>query len=495
MAPDGRWLAYCQATTDTNGDGALDMATDPRGAPTGDLPDVYLSLGDGAEPIDELLGFDASGRWLVIRAGDRAWLVDSLTRQRTDLSPLAPDLRSDELYELAHRSFSFDARGKLLLVLSHLGKYSYEAHLLELPGPTEAPPDVAQARKVPIPRGETWRVELAPDGSWLVLHTLLKESGKAANLQWPAPPRDAPLRRCRGAFARAGAWAQRGGNVTPLVASIQDPTPRAAPGFVMPVGDAWLRRERTGRLMLVRGTTQKQVASERCGARVLHADPVRELFVISCEHYAPDPPKTDARKKGPPKYRFELYLVAPGFVGDLQADMAATRLDMQPNGSPRLVPLRPGPRSVLVDMERRRLIELRQDDRIVSTHGARALVRRGRKLLVYDAEKDRELPLDGSIETFPEIRLGGRYVFVEPLLVDLVEARVTHRHSGAPLAVTESGRLLVPARAAEGESWAEGPLQWLGPDQAAAAGSPGPAGSAQPPAQPAPAPDSPRSED
>lgn len=461
MAPDGRWVAYCQPTTDTNGDGELAVSTDARGALVGDLPDVHLSLGGEVTRIDELLGHDDSGRWLVIRDDDKPWLIDSRSGERTDLSPLAPDLRSDELFELAHRSFAFDAQGTRLLVLSHPGKHRYEAHLLTLPSRSDARLDLTKARKIQLPPGEVWRAELAPDGSWLVLHALLKHADRPTNLQWPAPPRTEPLRRCHGAFKHAGAWAQRGGQITALLASTRDPNPRPTPGFVMPVGDGWLRRERNGRLMLVRGSTQKQVASERCGARVLHGDPTRELFLISCEHYALDPPKTEGRKKAPPKYRFELYLVAPGFVGDLQADVAATRLDRPPKGSPRLVPLRPGARSVLVDMDRRRAIDLRSDDRIVSTYGPRALVRRGRGLFVYDAERDRELPIEGSIEAFPEIRGQGRYVYVEPVLVDLAEARAVLRHDTPPLAVSDDGRLLAPTRAADGESWAQGPLRWI----------------------------------
>src|SRR5690606_40715331 len=44
---------------------------------------------------------------------------------------------------------------------------------------------------------------------------------------------------------------------------------RPAPGFLMGFGNGWVRRSDEGRLLLVSGTSQKQIASSRCGARIL----------------------------------------------------------------------------------------------------------------------------------------------------------------------------------------------------------------------------------
>lgn len=486
MAPDGRWVAFCQPTQDTNGDGTLRVGTSARGERTGDEPDVHLALGSGIEQVDELLAFDASGRWLVTRTGERAWLVDTSSNRRIDLAPLAPDLRSDERFEVAHRSFAFDRKGERLLVLSHPGRYRYEAHLLELPPARE--PDLSTARKISIPPGEVWRVQLAPDGASLSVDVILHDPSQRGNYRWPAPFRAQPIRRCRGLFSQGGAWTNRGGNVTTLIAPTSDPTLQTAPGFVLPLGDGWLRRERNGRLMLVKSGTQKQVASERCGARVLHADPVRELFLISCEHYSldpkPDPPRRRGRRRPPPKTRFELYLVAPGFVKDLEADLAATNLDVPPTTTPRLVPLRPGARSVLVDFDDRRLHELEPDDRIVATYESRALVRRGRKLVLYDASTQRAHTLDGSTAAFPTLLVNGPFAFVEPYLVDLSQGKVVLEHAGIPLALTDTGRLLVADVEPHGGEWARGPLSWLEPpgaDEGAAPSTETPSTEAPPP--------------
>jgi hypothetical protein len=464
-APDGSWVAYCQPTRDTNGDGRVQVSTNLRGEIEGDELEVHLALGGHVERIDELLAHDASGRWLVVRTGTQTWLLDGRDGARLDLTALSPDVRSDEMFEVGHRAFSFDARGEQLLVLSHLGRLRYEAHLLALTDPTRA---VTSARKMALPPGETWRVRLAPDGTQVIVQSLLHDPARAGNYQWPAPPRAHPVRRCRGPLSRAGAWAGRGGEVTTLLASTDDLVPHASPGFVMPLRGGWLRRERNGRLLLVRGGTQKQVASERCGARVLHADTERDLFLISCEHYALDKPKVEERKgtkrkSAPPKFRFELYLVAPGFVKDLEADLPATNHDHESSGPADLVPLRPGARSVLIDLERRRLLELLPDDRIVSVHGPRALVRRGSKLVLFDATTGKEQELAGRIATFPTLRARGAYAFVEPYLVDLTSGLVSQDPTSTPMLVTSTGRLLVPATPASAEEWARGPLRWIEP--------------------------------
>lgn len=475
VAPDGRWVAYCQPTQDTNGDGQVHVTTNARGEVVGDALDVFLALGASAngaptsppERIDELLAYDATGRWLVLRNDDRVFLLDTSSGARVDLTPLAPDVRSDEAFEIGHRSFAFDDAAKQLLVLSHRGRFRYEAHLLALP--EDALPDPNRARKVTLPAGETWRVELSGDGAHAIVKTMLHDPAKNASYQWPAPLRNAPIRRCRGPFTQAGAWAHRGGEITTLLASTTDLVPQAAPGFVMPLRGGWLRRERNGRLLLVRGGTQKQVASERCGARVLHADTKRDLFLVSCEHYALEKPKVEEtksakgtkRKSAPPKFRFELYLVAPGFVKDLEADLPATNYDRPPGDTPTLVPLRPGARNVLLDLEQRRLFELPPDDRILAVHEQKALVRRGTKLVLFDAKLQKEREIATQVKTFPELLVAGRFVFVEPYLVDLADGTVRLEHRGAPLALTQSGHLLVPAQESTLEAWARGPLRWL----------------------------------
>ncbi len=484
---NGQWLAYCQPTLDTNGDGKLEVLSGPRGELLGDEPSLFLALGEQALPIDELLSFDRSGRWLVVSRAGQPALVDAETGAMNDLRPFSPDLRADEEYSLHHRALSFDAAGNRLLLLRRRAPLRYEADLFDL-----SDGFVAERRQTyKLLPGEVWRARLPLEGPLVLFEGVPESSREGAT--WPAPPAKQPLRRCRGLLTTAGAWNGRGGTVSRTLVDTRGTLPALAPGFVAPFGSGWLRREKNGRLLLVRGATQKQLASAACGARIVHADPSRELLVVACEHYALERPKTDAKpakggakKRGPAKTRFQLYLVGPGYTKELEADTAHTGLDMEPGSTPRLLPLRPGPRSVLVDLDRRRLIELQADDRVVTTHGSKALVRRGAKLSLYDADLDQTTLLADGVRPYAALLVNEPYAFVEPYLVDVGAGRIVSERVGAPLGLTSRGQLILASVAPSAETWGLGPLRLVSPHAASAPPSAAPTAASAPPAPSAP---------
>ncbi len=466
-APDGRWLAYCQPTQDSDGDGKLEVRSGPRGEMRGDAPSLFLMVGGDARPIDELHAYDDSGRWLVVSSEGKPWLVDADTGGMNDLSAYAPDLRADGEFLVAHRALSFDASGTRLLLLRRKDRARYEADLFDLSNGYT--PEKRQTFKL-LP-GEVWRGRLSGEGPLAVFESV-PESQREGD-SWPAPPVKTKLRRCHGLATTVNAWNGRGGPVSRTVIDTRGSLPALAPGFVAPFGDGWLRRERNGRLLLVRGATQKQLASASCGPRIVHSDPGRQLLLVSCERFTLErPPKVDETKpaprartrvRQPAKNRYELYLVGPGYLKELEADTGFTGLDLEPGRTPRLVPLRPGPRSVLIDMDRRRLIELGADDRVIATHGAKALVRRGRKLSLYDADRDETTAVTSFVRDFPAILVNERYAFVEPYVVELPTGHIVGEYPGAPFALTNRGRLVVPSAAPSPEKWGLGPLRVIEP--------------------------------
>lgn len=109
-----RWLAMCQARTDSDGDGAIAVETGHHGDLRGDAMLLYLALGGGAGvEIDALAATSPDGRYLAIVRGPRLELVDAETGVVTALRDA--DVRSDGRPGAPHRAAQF-AGDRLLYI-------------------------------------------------------------------------------------------------------------------------------------------------------------------------------------------------------------------------------------------------------------------------------------------------------------------------------------------------------------------------------------------
>ncbi len=91
MGAGGAWLVVCRQ----------------NGAPR---PELAVN-GRSLEPVDDLLAWDPTGEFVVIRRASVVWLVDVGTNARTNLSELGFDDRDDVLDYRQHRALAFDPRG------------------------------------------------------------------------------------------------------------------------------------------------------------------------------------------------------------------------------------------------------------------------------------------------------------------------------------------------------------------------------------------------
>src|SRR5215471_11643595 len=67
LPPDGRWVVLCQARSDSNRDGRIEVDYSIHGDDDGDVLSPYLIDDRGHEqPIRSVLAADPTGRWLVI---------------------------------------------------------------------------------------------------------------------------------------------------------------------------------------------------------------------------------------------------------------------------------------------------------------------------------------------------------------------------------------------------------------------------------------------
>lgn len=397
--PGGHWLSYCDR------DDELYLALLSEAPQSGSPPAAPGFRSWEPKPqrrLEELVAWSRDGRYLLERTGSTIRLLDIERMQEQDLTFLEPDLDADQL--LSHRSFAFAEDSSLLAVLSRPNEEGRTQFLsvLALPLVPEALPEIQRVELVE----QAWRV--SAQGRAFVLDAASERKPRG----WPVPARAGRLRRCAreaGAFAAYpqlsepdAAWRRRvsrvalpplrvaGESKSPLLASL---TAQAAPGFVMQIGEAWVRREGNGRLLLVEGRTQRQIASERCGGRIHHVDPIRKLFIVSCEEYRPLKTLSSIRaprgrqKAPPPRYRFPLYLVGSSTVHDLGVEAFRVGFDQDPSPTAeaaRFAIVGEGEHTLIVDLELRRSTALGAGVRLLAASETEALLRSGKELLRFE---------------------------------------------------------------------------------------------------------------
>jgi len=464
LSESGHWLAYCHPPAENS---LTDLEVDARGTVTSPLA-LSFQFGDETLPIEALLAVQKSGRHAVVQQNGKALLVDALLGQVHDLSTLSPDLRADQLSD--HRSFAFTPRGLALLTKDK----KHDGHFLPLPLPEDSSEQEtrdleAMARALQIGPRKAFRIQA--EGDTLVALTLPEAAGEK---DWPVPRRIAPTPRCGGraskydAFSRLSSYRpDKSIEVSLLRLPKRLPKEKEllfseAPGFVMSTDSGWVRREDSGRTVLVRGGTQKQIASSRCGARFLHSDEKTGLFLVACEQYRPVPPaksKSRSRKKTRPKFRFDLYLIRPGFVRNLKADMARTGVDVKgPEDTP-WVSIRPGASAALVDFRKRTLSPLEGSAFVLATGTGGALIRRGKDLFHWDRGK--EAPLNISWEEFSPVTTSSHSIALGSQLFNL-DGELRHRTLiGSPLVINDAGFAVVPKEPGTSHRLPRGPLLLL----------------------------------
>ncbi|HEV8547573.1 MAG TPA: hypothetical protein VGQ57_01075, partial [Polyangiaceae bacterium] len=202
---------------------------------------------------------------------------------------------------------------------------------------------------------------------------------------------------------------------------------------------------------------RQPLADAECLARVLFPDPARLLALVSCTNDKP-PPQPDGTKR--PK-RVGVELVGIGYRQELGVVVQPMALDRWPEAPARLVALYPGSDTLLVDLEQRRAVPLRPGDRVLTTSGARAFVRRERTVLSVDATLGQESPILATIEPFAGILVAGGFVAVGSTLLDATSGRVAGTFPGRPLALEPNGQALVAEGGfASADAFARGPLRW-----------------------------------
>ncbi|MEO8902891.1 MAG: hypothetical protein ABI627_15320 [Polyangiaceae bacterium] len=436
-SPDGRWLTLCQARRDSTGDGQVSVSVGPRGELHGDELRRYL-LTPGEELAHEgLLGMDPSGRFALLMQHGALVLWDSQHRKSLDLSALGADSRlsAESFAEL--RSVAFDATGEHLLY-TRSGDSGPRLVIRTLSDDTERALD-------PGP-GPIWRASFAPSGAFVVVEMISSDSNKNGKADFPAPLLAAE-RACSAGPGQFHAWPERGDRPETVLVPLTGGAPLHEPSLLMPVRDALLLRDDTGALLLQRAGKRRVLEPAACKGRIVYADAERELFIVGCA----EPKKTG---------RVSLELVTPGGRTPLGLELSSVEYDRELSDGSRLVALYPGADSVLFDADKREVLRLQPGDSVVATRGAHALIRRGSALLIYDADTHTEQALPGVLDKYPQIFVSQPFVFVSPLLIQLDSAQVVAQTRQRPLALSNSGQLLMSDSEPQSSGLTHGPLRW-----------------------------------
>jgi hypothetical protein len=417
---DGRWVALCQTRKD-----ALHR---------------YLIAPGEELAIDAFLSTSPDGRFALFTRSGVLTLWDSQTRKTVDLSALGADGRSSAESYAALRALDFDAKSERLLYVRH----SVNGARIVLRNLS----DGAERELDPGP-GEVWRAHFDPGGAFVVLQMITTDSNKNGKFDFPAPLLAAP-RACGDNLSHFRTWEGRGDSPETVLLPLSGEAPLHEPELVMPVGDALLSRDENGALLLTRGDKKRLLEPADCKGRIVYADAARELFIVGC---------AQKKKTG----RVSLDLITRETRKPLDIELASVELDREPSDSPRLVALYPGSDSLLFDADRHDLIALQPGDGVLAVRQARALVRRGKALLIYDADLRKELPLPAIVDRYPNILTTLPFVFVSPALINLDTAQVVGTSKQRPLALAANGQILVAEVDPDGPTWAHGPLHWSTP--------------------------------
>lgn len=437
---DGRWLVVCQARRDSDGDGRLSVSLGPRGEPRGDLLERYL-IAPGLEfAVDGLLVSDASGRFALVTERGALLLWDSHTQRVQDLSGLNADLRLSAESFAAVRTLSFDPSSEHLLYV-RAGEPSKRLIIRSLRDDTE--------RELEPGPGSIWRARIDPGGVYAVLEMMTGASNGNKKADFPAPLLSAP-RACSASPGRFHTFVGRGDHPETVLLPLGGGAPIHEPELVMPIRDALLLRDANGALLLQRAGTKRLLEPAACKGRIVHADPARELFLVGC-----------AQKQKPGRVSVEL--VSEHGRKPLDIELASVGLDREVSDSPRLVALYPGLETRLFDADREQLLPLRTGDVVLATRGGRALVRRGKALVFYEADTQEERVLPYDLARYPDLLVTPPFAFVSPVLVNLETATVVGLSRKPPLALSTAGQLLVSDGEPDGAVLAFGPLRWITP--------------------------------
>jgi hypothetical protein len=414
-----RWMALCQARSDTDGDGKVEISFGHHGEIFGDRMDLYLVLGGGhGTVIDALAGRSADGRWLAIVRRGKLVLVDSQSGDEFELRNA--DAQSDGRPGAPHRAAMF-AKDRLLFIR-------------HVPGSDDRlvihDPATHSEREITVP-GRLWRIDYGPDR---IAHIYTVPRGES----FPMLQTTLDAGECIGPPRSYSTYGNRGPAPTEHWIDLDTGKQLAADGGEVAVGATIIRTPKDGAIYF----DADPIAPPACRAQLLAVMPSPTRVIAICGE----------------KKQAKILLLGKG----LRKELASIDRDNDHySGLDRA--LTPTPR---VGCDAGLHCIATATNQYIDLKGGVAEYAWGSKLYVVHAtmssRKHEIIDVDTGartpIKSADEKLSSGKYVVdYEDNLVDLETAKVLGKVPGA-MRVSSNGRVLVSP-----SGKGQGPLQWKAP--------------------------------
>ncbi|MCY1040545.1 hypothetical protein OV208_04350 [Corallococcus sp. bb12-1] len=450
-AQDGRWLLSCQARTDTDGNGRIQIFFGNHGEIFGDAVRMYLFLEPGAGiPIDALLATDPTGRFLALVRNGTLLLLDLETREEKELaSKVATDPASPE--PPVRASFSRD--GRQLLFLRPEGSRSV-AVVRDLREGTE--------RVLDAGRGRIEQAVLTPSGHWAVLDLVEDDDPEQPWTQ--QNPMFANNAGCLGPVLSSSSFSGHGGTSIRRFRRVDGGPFVQGNDVLHPLGRGMLRRAPDSSIVFEDAEGRRETwVPASCDAKLLHVDEARQQVLVACNTRQIMVPLElhGARVHQSLGWQTTLAtLMSRGTDSGRDGRLVFTEVESktQPNTWLTLV----------IDMERRTAQPL-PPRTLVTSLGALALLQEVRsrpedtwtqRLWLWNAETQEQSVVSES-EDFGQYKAGDTVLIMDKW-IDLRTGRVLGEVEHAPMAIDTWGRALRPSPSSVVERGKPliGPVRW-----------------------------------
>jgi hypothetical protein len=425
-AADGSWVIACQARRDTNKDGSIGVNVGYHGDIYGDDMVAYFIRGKGeGVPIDAFVAADPTGRYAVIARGKALFLVDD--KGETALSDA--DASDDANPLSSHRAASFDRAGRRLLYFKG-GKVVVR--------------DLASGREMRIDPGPglVWRAWLEPSGKHVWLRIVVRDSDGDGKLSVPEANTTLGARHCRGPVSVYGVYGWHGDQPVTKLAAVHDgATAREVAAPVGLLNDAIVRQKGDALVVEERGR-DRELAPAACHAEVVGIVDDRLYYLCN----------TGGQK------RAKLHLYQKGKSKELA-------VELEPRGEA------VWDTDQLVWAEGGRVLNLATGV-IASLARANVYAVEGNAVLtasgIVDLAKGRTAGVPVKLAEYPAVEQRKELVAIElkdgnTAVVNLFSRALLGTVKGKPLAIADSGHVLVSTFTGTETRIGNGPLEWRAP--------------------------------